>query len=49
MSLGIYNSEEDLMKLYKALKEMESEVLCLENVQDQKTVESENAEQISVR
>ena len=49
VSLGIYNSEEDLMKLYKALKEMESEVLCLENVQDQKTVESENVEQISVR
>ena len=49
VSLGIYNSEEDLMKLYKALKEMESEVLCLENVQDQKTVKSENVEQISVR
>ena len=49
VSLGIYNSEEDLMKLYKALKEMESEVLCLENVQGQKTVKSENVEQISVR
>lgn len=49
-SIGIYNTEEDITKLYKALKDMEEDILCLTNdVQDQKTAELENAEQINVR
>ena len=49
VSLGIYNTEEDLQKLYFALKEMIGDELCLENVPDQNNVKSENAEQINVR
>jgi cysteine desulfurase / selenocysteine lyase len=47
VSFGIYNTEEDVIQLYKALKEMEEE-LCLENVTE-KTVQLDNVEQINVR
>lgn len=49
VSLGIYNTEEDLIRLYKALKEMIGDELCLENVQDQNPVKLENVEQTNVR
>ena len=49
VSLGIYNTEEDLLRLYKALKEMIGDELCLNNVQDQKPVELENVEQTNAR
>lgn len=47
VSLGIYNTEEDINTLYKALKEMEDE-LCLDNAQDQNPAKLENVEQINV-
>lgn len=49
VSLGIYNTEEDLIKLYKALREMMGDELCLNNVQDQNLAKLENVEQTSVR
>lgn len=49
VSLGIYNTEEDLIKLYKALREMIGDELCLNNVQDQNLAKLENVEQTNVR
>lgn len=49
VSLGIYNTEEDLIKLYKALKEMIGDKLCLNNVQDQNPAKLKNVEQTNVR
>lgn len=48
ISLGVYNTEEDLIKVYKALKEMIGDELCLNNVQDQKNVKSEDVELMNV-
>lgn len=48
VSLGIYNTEEDLIKLYRALKEMIGDELCLSNVRDQNSVRLENVEQTNV-
>lgn len=49
VSLGIYNTEEDLIRLYKALKEMIGDELCLNDVQDQRIVKLEDVEQMNAR
>ena len=45
-SIGIYTTEQDIENLYKALKQLEDDVLCLKNnAQDQITAKLENVEQ----